>query len=275
MIRSCTLTPTPHYKFTPQVDFTKDIVLECSDGVACVVPKDLSKRCGVLEKLMSQEEVCLSPIPASKTPTERHHTPTVPTPATAPQSEVKVPLTEITSDIVKRIFLFLEQNKEWPPASLEKIERPLGHDLKTFLEPHNVTYYETQLLNDNNPKDNNNVFLVLKAAQYLSCEPLTVFASASLANIVRGVKGENDFYRMFDIEKPFTPEEKLQVCFGEFDCCSDTSVRTNGQQPPHHHSCTRTTSTGTTTRSKTECVIRCRQVKQNRCVRTNGGKWRS
>ena len=49
--------PLLRTKHHTQVAFAEDIVLECSDGVACVVPKALAEKCEVLEKLIKQEEV--------------------------------------------------------------------------------------------------------------------------------------------------------------------------------------------------------------------------
>eukprot|EP01061_Rhynchopus_euleeides_P026678 TRINITY_DN43473_c0_g1_i1.p1 TRINITY_DN43473_c0_g1~~TRINITY_DN43473_c0_g1_i1.p1 ORF type:complete len:225 (+),score=116.43 TRINITY_DN43473_c0_g1_i1:98-676(+) len=166
-----------------KIDFSANIVLECSDGLACVVPKNMAMKCEVLKKLMNQEE-----------------------------SEVKVPLSEITSDTVQRIYVYLaEYWHQWPPASIEKIDRPLRQDLKTFLTDFDEDYYNNQLLQDGDINKNTNIFLVLKASQYLDCTPLMTFASAALANIVRNVKGEDDFYKQFGVSEPFTDKEKQKL----------------------------------------------------------------
>ena len=126
---------------------------------------------------------------------------------------MKVPLSEITSDTVGRIFAYLaEYYNQWPPASISKIERPLRQDLKTFLTDFDIDYYNHKLLDDSDGDKNTNIFLILKASQYLDCQPLMTFASAALANIVRNVKGERDFYRQFGVSEPFTEEEKEKVC---------------------------------------------------------------
>eukprot|EP01060_Flectonema_neradi_P007465 TRINITY_DN1520_c0_g1_i1.p1 TRINITY_DN1520_c0_g1~~TRINITY_DN1520_c0_g1_i1.p1 ORF type:complete len:212 (+),score=42.42 TRINITY_DN1520_c0_g1_i1:66-638(+) len=164
----------------PSVDFNENIVLECSDSMACVLPKVLAKTCTVLNKLMSEEK-----------------------------GEVKVPLSEIRSDTIDKIYKYLDYHKnEWPPSL--KLEQPLKEDLKETLrnEPFLLNYYENELLENGDVSKSDHIFLVLRASQYLTCEPLRDFAAAAMANLVKGVKDEQDFYDLFKVDTPFTDAEK-------------------------------------------------------------------
>ena len=168
----------------PSVNFNENIVLECSDSMACVLPKKLATTCTVLNKLMNEEK-----------------------------GEVKVPLSEIRSDTIGKIHKYLEYNiGEWPPKL--DLEQPLKEDLKETLrsEEFLLNYYEHDLLENGDPSKCDNIFLVLRASQYLNCEPLRDFAAASMANLVRGVKDAEDFYRLFKVDTPFTDAEEEKVC---------------------------------------------------------------
>eukprot|EP01059_Diplonema_ambulator_P003811 TRINITY_DN13507_c0_g1_i1.p1 TRINITY_DN13507_c0_g1~~TRINITY_DN13507_c0_g1_i1.p1 ORF type:complete len:216 (+),score=84.78 TRINITY_DN13507_c0_g1_i1:67-648(+) len=165
----------------PLVDFSRNIVLECSDGVACVMPISAAKRCNVLAQLISKSA-----------------------------GEVKVPLYEIHSDIVAKICMYIQHHhSEWPPNL--RIDKPLRTDLRDALTAWDYDFYTKQLLEDGDPSKNDAIFLVLKAAQYLECDPVRDLACAALANIVRDVKGEEDFYKLFKVSEPFTEDETKKL----------------------------------------------------------------
>eukprot|EP01063_Lacrimia_lanifica_P036873 TRINITY_DN7421_c0_g1_i1.p2 TRINITY_DN7421_c0_g1~~TRINITY_DN7421_c0_g1_i1.p2 ORF type:complete len:221 (+),score=121.32 TRINITY_DN7421_c0_g1_i1:78-665(+) len=164
------------------VDYKNNIVLECSDEIACVLPKKLASFCSKLaEVIQIQDEA---------------------------NGEVQVPLADIKSETINRIFIFLKHHEaSWPPKL--EISRPLKLSLKETMNgtwDYN-TYYLNVLLNNGDVTSCDNIFLVLKATQYLDCEPLMQLACASVANVVREVKSEQDFCDLFQVKEPFTKEE--------------------------------------------------------------------
>eukprot|EP00756_Hemistasia_phaeocysticola_P013930 Hpha_TRINITY_DN15313_c3_g8::TRINITY_DN15313_c3_g8_i2::g.90210::m.90210/K03094/SKP1, CBF3D; S-phase kinase-associated protein 1 len=159
------------------VDFKSNIILETTDQQAVVFPRNLAQQCGTLRAYLSGA------------------------------GELKVPV-KASADTIRRVHIYL--NHYGGEAPVLDIERPLRADLAEVLPEWEYGYYKEHLVVDGDVRKSDNVFLVLNAAQALGCDTLRDLACAALANVVKMVKGEQDFYQLFGVPagEEFTEAEK-------------------------------------------------------------------
>eukprot|EP01062_Namystynia_karyoxenos_P036767 TRINITY_DN2677_c0_g1_i1.p2 TRINITY_DN2677_c0_g1~~TRINITY_DN2677_c0_g1_i1.p2 ORF type:complete len:197 (+),score=85.68 TRINITY_DN2677_c0_g1_i1:118-708(+) len=161
------------------IDWSLNVVLETSDQQAVVFPRKLATLCDKVR------------------------------PVIAAARDVKVPV-PVTADTLQKVCLYLEHHSgEWPPEL--NVERPLRADLKDTLPAWDYEFYKSQMLGGGDVHRSDNIFLLLKAGMALGCDPLRDFACAALANIVKDVKGEQDFYGLFGVADPFSAKEKEKL----------------------------------------------------------------
>lgn len=160
------------------VDHGQNVILESTDGKAVVFPRKLAQQCSTLRNLLVN------------------------------QGELKIPV-KVSADTLGRVYTYLAHYEGQPPTL--EIERPLRADLSECLPEWEYSYYKDNLIEGGDIRKSDNVFLVLNAAQALGCDTLRDLACAAIANIVKEVKGEQDFYQLFGVTEGFNKAEKEKL----------------------------------------------------------------
>ena len=112
-----------------------------------------------------------------------------------PQKET-IKLPEIKSDVLKKIVEYLDYYKDKTPKDIPK---PLpSNDLKEFL-----TEWDYNFINN---IDNDEVFDLIVASNYMDIPSLLDLCCSKIASLVKGKK-VNDIRKMFEIECDLTEEE--------------------------------------------------------------------
>ena len=110
-----------------------------------------------------------------------------------------IPITQVCKPVMIKVVEFCEHMKEHTPPVIEK---PLSSsDLSQIVDQWHADFVnvEQELL-----------FEIVMAANYLDIKPLLELCCAKVASLIKG-KSVPEIRRFFSIENDFTPEEEAQV----------------------------------------------------------------
>eukprot|EP00759_Apiculatamorpha_spiralis_P040520 PhF_6_TR39068/c0_g1_i1/m.58466/K03094/SKP1, CBF3D; S-phase kinase-associated protein 1 len=96
---------------------------------------------------------------------------------------VTLPVSEVTSDTMERVFEWLYHNVANTPT---KVPRPLRKPLNEYVTPYEWTYLTTRCLEAGDETKHLNLLLVLKAANFLGILELRELTTAMLAHMLKG-----------------------------------------------------------------------------------------
>ena len=113
--------------------------------------------------------------------------------------EEDIPLPNVSRVILEKVMEFCQHVKEHPIAEIEK---PLKTDnLRDIVSGWYADYVEV---------DQETLFQVILAANYLDIKPLLELTCAKVATMIKG-KSVHEVRKLFNIENDFTPEEEAQI----------------------------------------------------------------
>ena len=111
----------------------------------------------------------------------------------------EIPIPNVKSSILKKVIDFCTYIKTNAPPEIEK---PLkSANLKDVVNPWYATYIEV---------DQEVLFDLIMAANYLDIKPLLDLGCAYVASMIKG-KTPEQIRQLFNIENDFTPEEEAQI----------------------------------------------------------------
>lgn len=113
-----------------------------------------------------------------------------------PASAETIPVPNVDGATLKRVIQYLRHHATEPPREIEK---PLTHDLKDVVSPWDFEFVSFG--------DDQCVFQLILAANYLNVKPLLELACAWVASQMRG-KTTEQIRERFGIVNDFTPEEE-------------------------------------------------------------------
>ena len=110
-----------------------------------------------------------------------------------------IPLPNVTKPILEKVMEFCKHVKDHP---LQEIEKPLKTDnLRDIVSPWYADFVDL---------DQETLFEVILAANYLDIKPLLELTCAKVATMIKG-KSVVEVRKLFNIENDFTPEEEAQI----------------------------------------------------------------
>uniref|UniRef100_A0A7S3JFI0 S-phase kinase-associated protein 1 n=1 Tax=Euplotes harpa TaxID=151035 RepID=A0A7S3JFI0_9SPIT len=113
--------------------------------------------------------------------------------------EEDIPLPNVTKPILEKVIEFCKHVKDYP---LQEIEKPLKSDnLRDIVSAWYADYVELE---------QEVLFEVILAANYLDIRPLLELSCAKVATMIKG-KSVVEVRKLFNIENDFTPEEEAQI----------------------------------------------------------------
>ncbi|KAJ2081667.1 hypothetical protein H4R24_002191 [Coemansia sp. RSA 988] len=115
------------------------------------------------------------------------------------ETDEAIPLPNVTSKVLKKVIDYLEHHKHDPPVIKDEYDDlPKRSD---DISPWDEQYMKV---------DQEMLFEILLAANYLDIKPLLDLGCKTVANMIRG-KSAEEIRKMFNIVDDFTPEEKEQI----------------------------------------------------------------
>lgn len=113
--------------------------------------------------------------------------------------DVEIPLPNATSNVLKKILEYCEYHKdELAPASEDESDR-----IKRTTD---ISDWDQRFLS----VDQEMLFEIILAANYLDIRPLLDIGCKTVANMIKG-KTPEEIRRTFNIQNDFTPEEEDQI----------------------------------------------------------------
>jgi S-phase kinase-associated protein 1 len=122
---------------------------------------------------------------------------------------VELPLQSVDQKCLLSIYDYMDHHQT--DARPREIEKPLRSDLSTLVDPWDWTFVETNLLQGKGEKNNEHLFAVLNAANYLHIPGLRDLCGAMVAHMVRH-KTEEEILNLFGVSEPFTKEQEEKLC---------------------------------------------------------------
>ena len=114
-------------------------------------------------------------------------------------TEEDIPLPNVTKPILEKVMEFCKHVKDHP---LQEIEKPLKTDnLRDIVAPWYADFVDLE---------QETLFEVILAANYLDIKPLLELTCAKVATMIKG-KSVVEVRKLFNIENDFTPEEEAQI----------------------------------------------------------------
>ena len=110
-----------------------------------------------------------------------------------------IPLPNVKKAILEKVIEFCQHIREQP---MEEIEKPLKSDNLRDIVP---AWYA-----DFVDVEQETLFEVVLAANYLDLKPLLELSCAKVASMIKG-KSVQEVRTLFNIENDFTPEEEAQI----------------------------------------------------------------
>ena len=108
----------------------------------------------------------------------------------------EIPIAQVNRPIMEKVIVFCEHARENPPPEIEK---PLSStDLSQVVDAWHADYVNV---------DQEMLFEVVMAANYLDIKPLLELSCAKVASMIKG-KSVQEIRQFFNIENDFTPEEE-------------------------------------------------------------------
>ena len=113
--------------------------------------------------------------------------------------EEDIPIAQVTKPVMEKAIAFMTHIREHPPAEIEK---PLSStDLSQVVDQWHNEYINV---------DQEMLFELVMAANYLDVKPLLELSCAKVASLIKG-KSIQEIRQFFQIENDFSPEEEEQV----------------------------------------------------------------
>lgn len=113
--------------------------------------------------------------------------------------DAEVPLTNVKSNVLKKIKDYLEHYADSEPR---EVERPLvSQNYQECVDSWDFEYINVDL---------DLVFEIILAANYMDIKSLLELASSKVASIIKG-KSPEEIRKTFNIQNDFTPEEEQQI----------------------------------------------------------------
>ena len=110
-----------------------------------------------------------------------------------------IPIAQVNKPIMEKVIAFCEHMRDHPPPEIEK---PLSStDLSQVVDAWHADFVNV---------DQEMLFEVVMAANYLDIKPLLELSCAKVASLIKG-KSVQEIRQFFNIENDFTPEEEEQV----------------------------------------------------------------
>lgn len=115
------------------------------------------------------------------------------------ESEHPIPLPNVTSNVFKKVLEYCEHHRNEPLPSSEEVDD---------------SRKRTTDINDWDQKfiqvDQEMLFEIILAANYLDIKPLLDVGCKTVANMIKG-KTPEEIRKLFNIQNDFTPEEEAQI----------------------------------------------------------------
>ena len=108
----------------------------------------------------------------------------------------EIPISQVNKAIMEKVLTFMQRMTEHQPPEIEK---PLSStDLSQVVEAWYADYVNV---------DQETLFEIVMAANYLDIKPLLELSCAKVASMIKG-KDVKQIRQFFNIENDFTPEEE-------------------------------------------------------------------
>lgn len=115
------------------------------------------------------------------------------------KSELKVPLPNVKGSILKKVIEYMTYHHTNPPKEIEK-------PLKSANMREVVTEWDAQFVE----VDQETLFELILAANYMDIKPLLDLTCAKVASMIKG-KTPEEIRKRFNIQNDFSPEEEEAV----------------------------------------------------------------
>ena len=114
-------------------------------------------------------------------------------------TEDEIPIAQVNHRIMEKVIVFMDHMRSVAPPEIEK---PLSStDLSQFVGQWHADYVNVE---------QEMLFEIVMAANYLDVKPLLELSCAKVASLIKG-KTVQEIRQFFNIENDFTPEEEAQV----------------------------------------------------------------
>jgi S-phase kinase-associated protein 1 len=111
----------------------------------------------------------------------------------------EIPLPNVKSTVLAKVIEFLNHYRQEP---MSEIEKPLkSANMAEVVQPWYADYVNVE---------QDVLFELILAANYMDIKPLLDLTCASVASLIKG-KSPEDIRKTFNIQNDFTPEEEAQV----------------------------------------------------------------
>lgn len=111
----------------------------------------------------------------------------------------EIPIANVNTRTLKKVIEYCKMHVNSPPAEIDK---PLRSAYLTNL----VSKEDYEFID----VDNEQLFELIMAANFLNIKPLLDLASAKVASLIKG-RSVEEIRTMFNIQNDFTPEQEAQV----------------------------------------------------------------
>ncbi|KAJ3330468.1 hypothetical protein HDU76_005601 [Blyttiomyces sp. JEL0837] len=118
-------------------------------------------------------------------------------------SDTPIPLPNVKGEILEKVIEYCIHHKDdaIPPAEEDKDAFDAARKRTDDIDEWDATYIKV---------DNERLFEIILAANYLDIKPLLDLGCKTVANMIKGKTAEQ-IREMFNIENDFTPEEEEQI----------------------------------------------------------------
>ncbi|KAJ3289930.1 suppressor of kinetochore protein mutant [Borealophlyctis nickersoniae] len=119
------------------------------------------------------------------------------------ESDQPIPLPNVTGKILSKVIEYCKHHKDDPPVLTEEDKDTFDSSRKRSddIDEWDGTFISV---------DNEELFEIILAANYLDIKPLLDLGCKTVANMIKG-KTPQQIRDMFNIENDFTPEEEEQI----------------------------------------------------------------
>jgi len=114
-----------------------------------------------------------------------------------------IPLPNVSGKVLKKVIEYSEHHKDDEPAPAEE-EKEVFDNARNRSDE--ISEWDSTFITC----ENEELFEIILAANYLDIKPLLDLGCKTVANMIRG-KTPEQIREMFNIENDFTPEEEEQI----------------------------------------------------------------
>ncbi|WAQ88480.1 hypothetical protein PtA15_9A607 [Puccinia triticina] len=115
------------------------------------------------------------------------------------ESDNPIPLPNVSASVLKKVIEWCEHHKKDPEPSTEDPDDARKRATE-------ISDWDTKFIN----VDQEMLFEIILAANYLDIKPLLDVGCKSVANMIKG-KQPDEIRKLFNITNDFTPEEEAQI----------------------------------------------------------------